>query len=63
MRRLASVGQVQLTDGALGTEYQRLGLPPGSCDLAFISETYHHFDRGTQVAYLKGLRSTAGSPP
>lgn len=33
------------------------GLPPGSCDLAFISETYHHFDPGTQVAYLKGLRS------
>lgn len=33
------------------------GLPPASCDLAFISETYHHFDRGTQVAYLKGLRS------
>ncbi len=34
------------------------GLPPASCDLAFISETYHHFDQGTQVAYLKGLRST-----
>lgn len=33
------------------------GLPPNSCDLAFISETYHHFDKGTQVAYLKGLRS------
>lgn len=33
------------------------GLPPASCDLAFISETYHHFDKGTQVAYLKGLRS------
>lgn len=33
------------------------GLPPGSCDLAFISETYHHFERGTQAAYLKGLRS------
>jgi ubiquinone/menaquinone biosynthesis C-methylase UbiE len=32
------------------------GLPPASCDLAFISETYHHFDKGTQVAYLKGLR-------
>lgn len=36
----------------------RPGLPPASCDLAFISETYHHFDKGTQVAYLKGLRST-----
>lgn len=33
------------------------GLPPGSCDLAFISETYHHFEQGTQVAYLRGLRS------
>jgi ubiquinone/menaquinone biosynthesis C-methylase UbiE len=33
------------------------GLPANSCDLAFISETYHHFDTGTQVAYLKGLRS------
>ena len=33
------------------------GLPPASCDLAFISEVYHHFDKGTQVAYLKGLRS------
>jgi len=33
------------------------GLPPASCDLAFISETYHHFEKGTQVAYLMGLRS------
>jgi ubiquinone/menaquinone biosynthesis C-methylase UbiE len=33
------------------------GLPANSCDMAFISETYHHFDKGTQVAYLKGLRS------
>ena len=31
MRPLARAGQVWLTDGALGTEYQRLGIPPGSC--------------------------------
>lgn len=37
------------------------GLPSASCDLAFISETYHHFDQGTQVAYLKGLRSVVKS--
>lgn len=33
------------------------GLPARSCDLVFISDTYHHFDSGTQVTYLQGLRS------
>jgi methionine synthase I (cobalamin-dependent) len=28
---LAGVGEVMLTDGALGTEYQKLGLPAGEC--------------------------------
>lgn len=31
MRRMPSAGEVILTDGALGTQYQRLGLPVGSC--------------------------------
>jgi hypothetical protein len=31
MRRMPAAGEVKLTDGALGTEYQRLGLPVGSC--------------------------------
>src|SRR5262245_14650015 len=31
MRCLAKAGQVQLLDGALGTEYQRLGVLPGFC--------------------------------
>jgi predicted methyltransferase len=36
----------------------RPGLPDRSCDLAFFSQTYHHLDKDTQVAYLKGLRAT-----
>jgi methionine synthase I (cobalamin-dependent) len=31
MTPLPGRGDVVLTDGALGTEYQRLGLPPGAC--------------------------------
>ncbi len=38
-----------LTDGT--------GLPPASCDLAFIAAVYHHFEKGAQVTYLQGLRS------
>jgi arsenite methyltransferase len=31
-------------------------LPEDSCDLAFISKTYHHFDKGGQVDYLRHLK-------
>lgn len=34
------------------------GLPAGSCDLAFFSQSYHHLDKDAHVAYLKALRST-----
>lgn len=33
------------------------GLPENSCDLALFSQTYHHLDKNTHVAYLKGLRT------
>jgi hypothetical protein len=32
------------------------GLDANTCDLAFISKTYHHFGKGTHVAYLKHLK-------
>lgn len=32
------------------------GLPENSCDLAFISKTYHHFDKDGQVDYLRHLK-------
>jgi SAM-dependent methyltransferase len=32
------------------------GLQENSCDLAFISKTYHHFEKGTHVDYLKHLK-------
>ncbi|MHC4532793.1 MAG: class I SAM-dependent methyltransferase [Planctomycetota bacterium] len=32
------------------------GLEESSCDLAFISKTYHHFDKDTQVDYLRHLK-------
>ena len=32
------------------------GLDENSCDLAFISKTYHHFDKAGQVDYLKHLK-------
>lgn len=31
MKRLPEAGEIFLTDGALGTEYQKLGLPAGQC--------------------------------
>jgi len=31
------------------------GMEESSCDLAFISKTYHHFDKGTHVDYLRHL--------
>ena len=31
-------------------------LPENSCDLAFLSKTYHHFNEGTHVDYLRHLR-------
>ena len=31
-------------------------LPENSCDLAFISKTYHHFDKDGQVDYLRHLK-------
>ena len=33
------------------------GLPEDSCDLAFLSQTYHHLDSGGRVDYLRHLRS------
>jgi ubiquinone/menaquinone biosynthesis C-methylase UbiE len=33
------------------------GLDANSCDVAFISKTYHHFAKGTHVEYLKHLKS------
>jgi ubiquinone/menaquinone biosynthesis C-methylase UbiE len=32
------------------------GLEENSCDLAFISKTYHHFDKDTNVDYLRHLK-------
>ncbi len=32
------------------------GLEADSCDLAFISKTYHHFNKDGQVDYLKHLK-------
>jgi methionine synthase I (cobalamin-dependent) len=40
--KLAGPGDVQLTDGALGTEYQRLGLPSGMCADVWALEAPHH---------------------
>jgi ubiquinone/menaquinone biosynthesis C-methylase UbiE len=31
-------------------------LPENSCDLAFLSKTYHHFNEGGHVDYLRHLR-------
>ena len=31
------------------------GLPDNSCDLAFLSKTYHHFDKDGKVDYLRHL--------
>ena len=31
-------------------------LPENSCDLAFLSKTYHHFNEGSHVDYLRHLR-------
>ncbi len=31
------------------------GLPENSCDLAFLSKTYHHLDKDGKVDYLRGL--------
>jgi ubiquinone/menaquinone biosynthesis C-methylase UbiE len=31
-------------------------LPENTCDLAFISKTYHHFDKDGQVDYLRHLK-------
>lgn len=35
----------------------RPGLPEHSCDLAFLSQSYHHLDKDGRVAYLKGLHA------
>jgi SAM-dependent methyltransferase len=32
------------------------GLEENSCDLAFVSKTYHHFDKDTHVDYLRHLK-------
>ncbi len=51
--KLASLPQVRpylsKTDGT--------GLPEKSCDLAFLSQTYHHLDLEHRVEYLRRLRS------
>lgn len=52
-KRFADVPQVQPylcpTDNA--------GLPENSCDLVFLSKTYHHLDKDGKVDYLNRLRS------
>lgn len=37
-------------------ETDSTGLPENSCDLAFLSKTYHHLDEEGHVAYLRHLR-------
>ena len=32
------------------------GLPEDSCDLAFLSQTFHHLDKPTRVEYLRHLQ-------
>lgn len=32
-------------------------LPENSCDLAFLSQTYHHLDRAGRIDYLRHLRA------
>lgn len=50
-KRFADVPQIQPymcpTDGT--------GLPEDSCDLAFLSKTYHHLNKDGQVDYLRHL--------
>lgn len=52
-KRFANVPQVRPylcpTDSA--------GLPEDSCDLVFLSKTYHHLDKDAKVDYLNRLRS------
>jgi ubiquinone/menaquinone biosynthesis C-methylase UbiE len=33
------------------------GLEANSCDVAFLSQAYHHLSKGKRVDYLKGLRT------
>ena len=35
--------------------YDGTALPENSCDLAFLSKTYHHFSEGSHVDYLRHL--------
>jgi len=50
--RLADVPQIKPYLSPLdGT-----ALPENSCDLAFLSKTYHHFNEGSHVDYLRHLR-------
>jgi len=52
-KKFASVTQVKpylcKTDGT--------GLAANSCDVAFLSQTYHHLPKGKRVDYLKHLRT------
>ncbi len=34
----------------------RTGMEPNSCDLAFLSKTYHHLNKDAHIAYLKHLK-------
>ena len=51
-KKLADVPQIKpYLSGLDGTD-----LPENSCDLAFLSKTYHHFNEGGHVDYLRHLR-------
>ncbi len=50
--KLADVPQVKPYLSSLDST----NLPENSCDLAFLSKTYHHFNEGGHVDYLRHLR-------
>jgi methionine synthase I (cobalamin-dependent) len=64
-RHLAAVGEVMLTDGALGTEYQKLGLAAGHCADFWTLEapdrvlqvTRSYVDAGSQAVLTTTFRA------
>jgi len=50
--KLADVPQVK----PYLSPFDGTALPENSCDLAFLSKTYHHFNEGSHVDYLRHLR-------